>query len=82
MHTWTTFFFARNVDSSSTAIVWESFKLHACMVLTSRINQFKAKTAAHLNKALGDLSTSEQSYIADLSPSKADLLKLQIRVVD
>lgn len=63
-------------------MVWESFKLHVRMILTSQINKHKADSAAALDRALCDLSASEQLYVASPFPAGADLLKLQTKVVD
>lgn len=81
IHSWTNFF-TENAGSASPDMVWESFKLHARMILTSRINRFKADSIAVLDGPLSDLSTSEQLYVADPSSARADHLRLQNRVID
>lgn len=57
-------------------------KLHACLTLTSCINRLKANSAAALDWAMRDLSSSEQGYISDISPAGAAQLRLQTRVVN
>lgn len=55
---WTNYF-TENARSTSPDMVWESFKLHARMILTSRINRFKTDSVATLDSALSDLSATE-----------------------
>lgn len=77
---WTRFF-TDNEHSAPAPVVWDTFKLHVRAVLTSRINQIKTNSAEALDKAIIELSSSEQAYIADPSITNANTLKLQTRVV-
>ena len=80
-NSWRTYF-SENDGSASPDIVWEAFKLHARMTLTSCINRLKANSSAALDGAMQGLSSSEQGYVANPSPAGAAQLRLQTRVVN
>lgn len=77
---WKTYF-STNDKSAPVESIWESFKLHARMQLTSRINRIKSDSTGALDKAVTELSLTEQTYVNDPSPINASTLKLQTRVV-
>lgn len=75
-------YFAENDHSASPSAVWDSFKLFARTSLISHINRLKADFAGAFDKAVAELSSTEQEYVTNPYPAKADLLKLQTRVVN
>lgn len=76
-----THFFQNNVDSASMLAVWDAFKLHVRMTLTSHINKIKNDSMVAIEKAVKELHISEQTYMTDPSVTNANTLKLQMRLV-
>lgn len=74
--------FLENDQSASPLVFWETFKLDVHCTLTSYINRLKAYSAATIDRAMAELSSSEQSYARDPTPTLAASLKLQNRVVN
>lgn len=68
-------------DHSPPLAVWDSFKLYARTSLILHINKIKADPAGAFEKAVTELSSTKQEYVTDPSPAKANLFKLQTRVV-
>lgn len=73
--------YGENHRSAPAEAVWESFKLHARMSLTSHINKIETDTADTLDRAVAELSFTEQGCAAYTTPATASALKLQTRVV-
>lgn len=73
---------AINEGTSTPQIVWDTFKLHARMTLTTRINKIKRTSAQAIDKATEDLITAGREYLGDPTIEKANAIKLRSRVVD
>lgn len=76
------YFFRTNQKSASVGSIWESFKQHARMILSSRINRHKASYKIVLQQAEECPSTLEQVFITDPSAANASLVRLQSRLTD
>lgn len=82
VNTWKQYFL-ENERSASPSVVWEMFKVHVRATMISSINKLKADSAAAIDKAMAELSSSEHAYAQNPKPAlAAALLKLQTRVVN
>lgn len=78
---WTQFF-ETNEGTASPQIVWEAFKKHARMTLTTHINKLKQSSGAAITAATKSLLSAEKAFTEDPTPEKANNLKLCSRATD
>lgn len=76
------FFFNNNAATSSPLTVWETFKIHARMLLTEYISRFRRDSKSGYVQATAQLTELEGRYVTSPSPTSLAKLKLQTRAVD
>ncbi|PIO29737.1 hypothetical protein AB205_0131390 [Aquarana catesbeiana] len=75
-------FFRTNEGSAPVSIIWETFKLHAGMILSMRINRHKASSKLLLRQVEEKLHTLERDFQTDPTPANASLVCMQARLTD
>lgn len=76
------FYFQSNQGSASLRMVWEAFKSHARLTLSTHINRHKASSNNILQQAEEHLGSLEQAFLANPTPTNSTQLRLQSRLTD
>lgn len=75
-------FFRTDDGSASAGNVWDAFKLHARMILSTHINRHKATSKVLLRQSEDHLHMLEQTFQSDPTAANATLVRAQSRLTE